>query len=502
MIKFKWFAILYSIIGKIFAFGFLFSYIYPIKTDNMKIKYLFLFIILFFSWNSLSASHLMGGEITARQLSGNDYEVTMIVYRDTLGIPMSLIGYFDLNDSSGTPIYSFSTPYSSVTSGILIPGYPYGVEMYVFIDTITLPGTGTFSVEYFDCCRNAAIMNMASPASESMILTTTVTNSVVSNSTPVFLSPPVFFVQVNTPWTYNPLPYDADGDSLSWNLTTPIGLSSIPVAGYFLPLADTIGPFLINAITGEISWTPNTLGNFSTSVLVEEYRNGIKIGEIRRDMQMIVVADTSQVAKITNFGSIPLNNLGVPFIPVQSNQPYSLTLFAYDPNPMETLRFEAYGEPFLFDQSAATFSLISKKNVENSKTGIFEWNPSSAMVRTNPYSVAFRVGDNYFTHDYTVFFQVSHPASISTTNYFSIGNIYPNPASSIIILPVSLEKETKIAIKILDLLGNEKMYIPGTYYGEGKHLISSTIYLQSGQYIVQILRNDVVYKTQKILVVK
>lgn len=477
----------------------IFSHINPCSMKKIILLAFFLFV---FTGGSVWASHLMGGEVTARHLSGNDYEVTMTVYRDTLGISMSTVAYFDVLDSNGIVISNFSTPFNSVVSGILIPGYPYGVEMYVFIDTISFIGNGVFSVQYYDCCRNASIINMSNPSSESMILSTTISNLISGNSTPVFLAPPVFFVQVNTPWTYNPLPYDIDGDSLSWSLDIPLSQNGVPVIGYALPYADSTGPFVISNITGEISWTPNFLGNFATSVLVEEYRNGVKIGEIRRDMQMIVVADTSQIAKIRNFNTFSLNNQGIPYVKIQPNQSYQVTLFASDPNPMETVRFEAYGEPFQFSTHAADFNVSSKKLGDNEKTGEFTWNPSPSMARTEPYIVAFRVGDDYFTNDYTVLFQVEEPLSVQTFNYFSIGNIYPNPASSNLFLSVSLDKETKISIRILDLLGNEKLIVPATDYNEGKHLISAVINLANGQYIAQILKNDVVCKTQKFLVVK
>ena len=101
----------------------------------------------------------------------------------------------------------------------------------------------------------------------------------------LFLSYPV-----NTPWVYNPLPFDSDGDSLVWSLDTPNTAYGIQCAGYTLP-QDTsgLGTFSIDAVAGDISSTASFIGNYVTTVLVEEYRNGVKIGEIRRDMQLIVL---------------------------------------------------------------------------------------------------------------------------------------------------------------------------------------------------------------------
>jgi hypothetical protein len=124
------------------------------------------------------------------------------------------------------------------------------------------------------------------------------------------------------------------------------------------------------------------------------------------------------------------------------------------------------------------------------------------MARDEPYFVVFRVSDNYFTHDYTVMFKVKAPTSIVENNVFSIGNIYPNPVNSMIILPVSLDKETKISMRILDILGNKVYTMPEGFYDTGKHLLSGVIDLPNGQYIAQILKDDKVYKTQKIVVIR
>ena len=61
-----------------------------------------------------------------------------------------------------------------------------------------------------------------------------------------------------------------------------------PIAGYTNPPSVPGGQFSINPVTGTISWTASTIGNFVYTVTCEEFRNGNKIGEIRRDMQFIV----------------------------------------------------------------------------------------------------------------------------------------------------------------------------------------------------------------------
>ena len=68
----------------------------------------------------------------------------------------------------------------------------YGVEIYNFRDTITFPANGNYMIKWEECCRNAAIINMANSSTEyASFLTYVSVNSSAPNSTPTFLSPPV-----------------------------------------------------------------------------------------------------------------------------------------------------------------------------------------------------------------------------------------------------------------------------------------------------------------------
>ena len=200
----------------------------------------------------------------------------------------------------------------------------YGVEIYHFTDSITFPGNGNYIVKWNNCCRNEAIINMTQPGSEDMTLLAYVNvNNLSPNSSPTFLAPPVIYLPTNNIWQYNPLPYDLDGDSLVWNLTVPLAASSNPpipdsVMGYEF-LSDTIlysnssAPFSVNSLTGEITWDPKMVGNFVASLTIQEYRNGMLIGAMNRDMQFVVVSDSSNFTpQISN--TVSYTHLTLPTI--------------------------------------------------------------------------------------------------------------------------------------------------------------------------------------------
>ena len=100
------------------------------------------------------------------------------------------------------------------TSGNLMPAMTvYGIEVYTYLDTITFPGNGHYSISWSDCCRNVAIINMSNPGGESLALETYITvDSGNINSSPYYMTPPVADLPADTLWQYNPLPFDPDGD--------------------------------------------------------------------------------------------------------------------------------------------------------------------------------------------------------------------------------------------------------------------------------------------------
>src|SRR5207248_1998222 len=230
-----------------------------------------------------------------------------------------------------------------------------GVEEYTYIDTITFPTGGNYNMWYEDCCRNCAIINIINRCGYSFHLYTHLWAD-STNSSPVFLNPPIPIAQLGIPFYYNPLPFDADGDSIAWQLDTPVTTTGTYVGGYTIPPSDTAMPFTMDPVTGVVSFIPNTLGHFEVSVLVNEYRNGVQIGQIRRDMQIIVVLSANTPAMISSTAS------GSAVAPAQFNLnpsvPFTLSVSALDLDN-ETITMTGRGEPFLLANNPASVAVNS-----------------------------------------------------------------------------------------------------------------------------------------------
>ena len=464
------------------------------------------------------ATHLMGGQISATYLSsdtsGSHYYLELDTYRDTLGIPMSLNQSVEVYvlDTSGNYnlLYTHGLTFG-VGGPVTSMSSVYGVEVYHFTDTITFPGNGYYMIKWTDCCRNGAIINMSTPLTESMSFLTYINvDSSSPNSSPTFLAPPVSYLPANTVWQYNPLPFDPDGDSLVWHLSVPLSSgATVPslVSGYQY-LSDTTysnatGLFSIDSITGTVSWDAKMVGNFVASFAIEEYRNGVLVGAMSRDMQFVVIPDTSNAMPvISNMNSIPTNSLGYPYVKIAPNQNYQVHLLASDADVNDVVSMSAFGESFGLNTAPSTFGHVSTGN-GNEIEGTFAWTPDMSQVRSNPYLVVFRISDNFFYYDETVQIEVTNNTTvIDEVNGVKVNDIYPNPASNSFTLPLYLDNGQDVEVNIYNVLG-VKVSSENLNLSAGNHILVKNFDLNSGQYFVNITgANGLTITTKKLLVVK
>lgn len=168
-----------------------------------------------------------------------------------------------------------------------------------------------YYLAYQTCCRNGGITNIQRPNRAGYVyyleFPALIKNGkAVTNSSPAFGTLDGEYVCINKPFRFNFNASDADGDQLRYSITTPLYGFQDPngnpyirpapypevqwVAGYG-PENTIPGnpPLSINAQTGDLSVTATKLGLFVFAIRVEEFRNGEKIGEVRRDYQFLVI---------------------------------------------------------------------------------------------------------------------------------------------------------------------------------------------------------------------
>src|SRR5206468_359523 len=157
---------------------------------------------------------------------------------------------------------------------------------------VTLPMQCTdWSFSYSLCCRNAAITTITTPGSNTFYIYATLNNTISPcNSSPTFTNKPVPFSCLGQQFQFNHGAVDPDGDSLVYTLVDPMQTATNPVS-YINPYSATnplnsVPALQFNTATGDILFNPQQLQVTVMAVLVQEYRNGVLIGSVVRDIQI------------------------------------------------------------------------------------------------------------------------------------------------------------------------------------------------------------------------
>jgi gliding motility-associated-like protein len=296
-------------------------------------------ILLFTSVLKLNATHIVGGEIMYKLLNNTsttvNYEVTMYLYIDCINgnsgaIDIDKDGFFNVYTyNKTTNIYTLYTNFgqyfplnTSRTGPVRVSDVNYNciktkpnacVDKYTFKRTVSLPiNTDGYFISFERCCRNNTITNIVNPQSTGATYWTKIPGflSIGNNSSPVFKSLPPNFLCTNAPLNFDHSAIDPDGDSLVYELyqpfdgasqsqplpdqfssTNPANLQQIIwQSGYntFINQIDGNPSLTINSRTGKLNLTPSAVGQFVIGIKVIEYRNGVFIGETKRDFQFNV----------------------------------------------------------------------------------------------------------------------------------------------------------------------------------------------------------------------
>jgi gliding motility-associated-like protein len=275
------------------------------------------------------ATHIVGGEIYYDNLGGNNYRITLKVYRDCLtGLaPYDNPATIFIFNSAGTFIDSVEIPFPgsvvlpvTISNPCFTPPTNICVEEAVYQTVLNLPNIpGGYDIVYERCCRNGTILNLVAPGNVgSTYMAHIADNAVVpGNSSPRFNNFPPIFLCANVPLYFDHSATDPDGDSLYYELCDPFtGLDpACPILGAagaasgcpaipppppypFVPwLSPYTGTFpmsaspalAVNPTTGLMTGTPNLIGQWVVGVCVSEYRGGVLIDVNKRDFQFNVV---------------------------------------------------------------------------------------------------------------------------------------------------------------------------------------------------------------------
>lgn len=343
---------------------------------------LLLFIFLILTAGILMATHNRAGEITYVQVGDLTIRVTVTTYTKTSSSSVD-------RDSIEVFWGDGSSEFIQRTLELELPG---DVKRNEYVTEHTYPGRDTYTIGFADPNRVANILNVNPPNSVDVpfYLETQFTflNSQFQgyNSSAVLLQPPLDFACSGRRFVHNPNAFDIDGDSLSYELIVPLQDVDTPVPGYFFP--DQLGTgsvFEIDPVTGTLVWdAPEITGLYNIAFSINEYREGVLINSIIRDMQINVIACND---------SPPAINI-IEEICVVAGEKLEIPVEVTDPDEGDMAILGATGGPFEIPGNLA--SLLTSDSLENTPfTGIFEWQTTCDDISDSYYQVVFRAVDAF-----------------------------------------------------------------------------------------------------------
>ena len=322
----------------------------------MNRKILIFILLSIFSLNAYS-THIVGGELRLIYLGvSNDYKIVLNLYFDNInGNPSAedanvnvgiyskasgiMVEYFNLKQPSKQIGYTFVPYIGDACQSRILSTRIITYQKEVRLDPNNYASADGYFIVWERCCRNNSINNIEFPGQTGNAFyvefpAVRQNGAPFRNSSPSFVPPPGDFLCLNTFSSISFGASDIDGDVLVYSLVAPFGgnyatpsapkpfddntFGGSPPASYDIPIGSinwsntysalnaipsSVGqPLSINAVTGLLTVNPNTIGLFVFSVKCEEFRGGIKIGEIRRDYQFLVrscFANTSPTITIS-----------------------------------------------------------------------------------------------------------------------------------------------------------------------------------------------------------
>ncbi len=286
-------------------------------------KKVFVTFLLILLSKSIYATHLVGGELSYKCLGGNQFEITLTIFRDDFNgvAPLDDPARITIFNNSNNSVYKTEDMNLQNGVGVILDNDPnpcisnpptnVRIEKGVYKKTIILAAnTSGYKIVYQRCCRNNTVANIFDDQGSTYEIK--IPNTTLCNSSPVFNNQPPTFLCANSKLDFDMSATDADGDQLVYSLCAPLQgldatnpsicggcpLTEAPPPPYdsitFSPGFNSQKPLgnnsiiYIDASTGLLTTVPKTQGLFVVGICVQEIRSGVVLSNSIRDFQLNV----------------------------------------------------------------------------------------------------------------------------------------------------------------------------------------------------------------------
>ena len=461
---------------------------------------------LFQTIKNASASHAAGAEMTYVYLDSNRYQITYTFYRNCRGYVAPPTINLQISSSCPPVAHGILSPISSSPEQILplcpsaqsicTGGINEGIETWVYQGIVTLPTPcSDWIISYAESARNSAITTIGSFGTDFLFTYLLINNTTSGwNTGPQFIHPPQLSICVGEPICISHAAIDSDGDSLAYQLITPLtGIDTTVqyISGYSAtqPLISN-PPVSFDSLSGLMCMTPTNTDVTVYAVLVSEFRNGILIGQIERDVDLYITYCSNTTPLLTGINGTPdYSTNACPGIPL------NFSINSFDPD-------SANHTSITWDTSITGGVLTtSGAPLQNA---LFSWTPNSSDVSTTPHCFDATVSDDHCPYygssssTYCITVLPSSDAYCIALGMNSIENlhhlvIYPNPATENIQIKATHPGDLKIfdeAGRIVfqkNVTATEETKVDVSLYAKGIYqvLVNSPFIRSKGRFIVQ-----------------
>jgi gliding motility-associated-like protein len=340
------------------------------------------------------STHQRAAEITYKHITGLTYEAKIITYTYTpspADRPELTLSWGD-----GSSSVLVRTAKINYPQNISLNIYEYNPAIGANTNRHTYSSPGTYMMSMEDPNRNYGVVNIPNSVNVPMyVQTMLVINPFLGfNNSPTLLNPPIDVGCVGQVFVHNPGAFDVDGDSLSYRLVICKTTGGIDIPGYSYPMASH--SFTINSVTGDVIWdAPVIQGEYNIAFLIEEWRYGVRIGYVTRDMQIEISACSNQPPIIRSIDNIC----------VKAGDVVSFEVTAVDPDGDDVV-LTATGGPFEMTENPASID-PDPASGSDSVTTVFTWSTTCAHVQKQPHQVFFKAKDSGFPVNLVSFKTVS-----------------------------------------------------------------------------------------------
>lgn len=392
-------------------------------------------ILLLFS-SGLHATHLMGGSMTYEYQgmvgANQSYKVTLKIYRycdpaagGTASLdPSMFLGIYKQDPANPTndKLWFATENLALINSTFITPPSPgvdcsfsttVCVEEGIFeADILLPPDPGGYHLMVERCCRNGNIANLSTPGSIGQTYYCFIPPAPIINSSPQFSDIPVPFICSGDTVTIVNNAVDPDGDQLVYSFEIPFsGYSSSVIAvpdpqfdnnPYAMPVPPVLynpgyslaspfgagGAAFIDTQTGLTRYYIPNQGFFVVAIEIKEYRNGVLIASVRRDIQLIAILCPVNATPVISTAS----GGGQTNFTIDEGQTLCFPVTFTDPN----------GDSLFMTSSGTVFNSavinppasLANANGDGIVTSQFCWSTECGQARLAPYQFIVSVIDN------------------------------------------------------------------------------------------------------------